>query len=239
MLFVRLISSAAFLAWSFTTLYAGDIEGRAKPVDGDSFNIEIRIFGIDAPEPGQTCKDAHGLNYPCGRQARDSMAEMLRGKTVRCEKQDQDTKNGRPVAICYADNVDVGAAMVDRGLAVAYRDYSLKYVPNEEQARAAKRGLWAGTFEMPRDYRARTLGGGNASLLIPSSPGTCPPPPPDPRPPQCAIKGNIGGQRGQPRIYHMPGSRGYDAVVIAPAKGERYFCSEQEALACGWRKGPG
>src|SRR5258705_12246191 len=59
---------------------------------------------------------------------------------------------------------------------------------------------------MPRDYRARTLGGGNATLLIPSSPGTCPPPPPDPRPPQCAIKGNIGGQRGQPRIYHMPGS---------------------------------
>jgi endonuclease YncB( thermonuclease family) len=177
MLFVRLISSAAFLACSFTPLYAGDIEGRAKPVDGDSFNIEIRIFGIDAPEPGQTCKDAHGLNYPCGRQARDAMAEMLRGKTVRCEKQDQDTKNGRPVAICYADNVDVGAAMVDRGLAVAYRDYSLKYVPNEEQAKAAKRGLWAGAFEMPRDYRARTLGGGNATLLIPSSPGTCPPPP--------------------------------------------------------------
>src|SRR4030088_1452190 len=71
-----------------------------------------------------------------------------------------------------------------------------------------------------------------------SSPGTCPPPPPDPRPPQCAIKGNIGGQRGQPRIYHMPGSRGYEVVVIAPAKGERYFCSEQDALACGWRKGP-
>lgn len=156
MLLVRLISSAAFLSWSFTPLYAGDIEGRAKPVDGDSFNIEIRIFGIDAPEPGQTCKDAHGLNYSCGRQARDAMAEMLRGKTVRCEKQDQDTKNGRPVAICYADNVDVGAAMVDRGLAVAYRDYSLKYVPNEEQAKAA--------------------------------------------------------------------------VVIAPAKGERYFCSEEEAV---------
>jgi hypothetical protein len=49
-------------------------------VDGDSFNIEIRIFGIDAPEPGQTCKDAQGLSYPCGRIARDAMAELLGAK---------------------------------------------------------------------------------------------------------------------------------------------------------------
>jgi endonuclease YncB( thermonuclease family) len=147
---VRLIPIVAFLACSSTVLYAGDIEGRAKPIDGDSFNIEIRIFGIDAPEPGQTCKDAEGLNYPCGRIARDAMAELLKGKTVRCEW---------PVAICYSDGLDVGAEMVDRGLAVAYRRYSLKYVPNEERAKAAKRGLWAGTFETPRDYRARAFGG--------------------------------------------------------------------------------
>src|SRR4030088_3096314 len=163
---MRFISFAAFLLWS-SVPHAGEIEGRAKPVDGNSFNIEIRIFGIDAPEPGQTCKDAQGLSYACGRIARDAMAELLKGRTVHCEKKDQDTKYGRPVAICYSDGLDVGAAMVDRGLAVAYRDYSLKYVPNEEQAKAARRGLWAGTFEMPRDYRARTLGGGNATLLIP------------------------------------------------------------------------
>jgi endonuclease YncB( thermonuclease family) len=236
---VRLIALVTVLTGHPAVVFAGDIEGRAKPVDGDSFNIEIRIFGIDAPEPGQTCKDAQGLSYPCGRIARDAIAELLKGKTVRCEKQAQDTKFGRPVAICYADGVDVGAKMVDRGLAVAYRRFSLKYVPNEDQAKAAKRGLWAGAFEMPGDYRARTLGGENSVLLIPSTSGTCPPPPPDPRPQQCAIKGNISGKKGQPRIYHMPGSRGYEAVAIAPAKGERYFCSEQEALACGWRKWPG
>jgi hypothetical protein len=43
----------------------------------------------------------------------------------------------------------------DRGLAVAYRDYSLKYVPNEERAKAARRGPWAGTFETPT-YRTRS-----------------------------------------------------------------------------------
>ncbi|HWI67434.1 MAG TPA: thermonuclease family protein [Nitrospiraceae bacterium] len=69
-------------------------------------------------------------------------------------KRDQDTKYGRPVAVCYSDGLDVGA-MVDRGLAVAYRDYSLKYVPNEERAQAARRGPWAGTFETPT-YRTRS-----------------------------------------------------------------------------------
>src|SRR5258705_12246190 len=35
------------------------------------------------------------------------------------------------------------------------------------------------------------------------------------------------------------GIRGYEAVAIAPAKGERIFCSEGEAVTCGWRKGRG
>jgi hypothetical protein len=52
-------------------------------------------------------------------------------------------------------------------------------------------------------------------------------------PAECRIKGNIGANG---RIYHMPGSRDYDKVVINPAKGERYFCSEEEARACGWRE---
>ena len=78
---MRFISFAAFLLWS-SVPHAGEIEGRAKPVDGNSFNIEIRIFGIDAPEPGQTCKDAQGLSYACGRIARDAMAELLKGRTV-------------------------------------------------------------------------------------------------------------------------------------------------------------
>jgi hypothetical protein len=48
---VHLIALATVLIGPPAVVFAGDIEGRAKPVDGDSFNIEIRIFGIDAPEP--------------------------------------------------------------------------------------------------------------------------------------------------------------------------------------------
>ena len=89
------ISLAAFLAWC-SSAHAGDIEGSAKPVDGDSFNTEVRIFGIDAPEPGQTCKNAQGLSYPCGRIASDAMAELLRGKTVRCENGTKTPSTGGP-----------------------------------------------------------------------------------------------------------------------------------------------
>ncbi len=56
----------------------------------------------------------------------------------------------------------------------------------------------------------------------------------DNAPDQCRIKGNIS-RKGE-RIYHMPGGEWYDRTKIDPAKGERWFCSEAEAEAAGWRK---
>jgi hypothetical protein len=51
----------------------------------------------------------------------------------------------------------------------------------------------------------------------------------------CNIKGNISEASGE-RIYHLPGQRYYDATRIAPQKGERWFCSEQDARKAGWRR---
>jgi hypothetical protein len=50
----------------------------------------------------------------------------------------------------------------------------------------------------------------------------------------CLIKGNVS-TRGE-RIYHPPGCRYYDATKVDPARGERWFCSEAEARAAGWRR---
>lgn len=50
----------------------------------------------------------------------------------------------------------------------------------------------------------------------------------------CDIKGNISAS-GE-RIYHVPGQRYYDATVVWPLRGERWFCSEAEARAAGWRR---
>lgn len=50
----------------------------------------------------------------------------------------------------------------------------------------------------------------------------------------CAIKGNIN--RKGARIYHLPGQAHYDRTVIRTTQGERWFCTEAEAQAAGWRR---
>lgn len=61
-----------------------------------------------------------------------------------------------------------------------------------------------------------------------------PQPPEDLPNPGCVIKGNIS-KTGE-RIYHLPGQDFYEKTVISPEKGERWFCTEEEARAAGWRK---
>ncbi len=51
---------------------------------------------------------------------------------------------------------------------------------------------------------------------------------------QCDIKGNISAS-GE-RIYHVRGQTYYDETRISHGKGERWFCSEQEAREAGWRR---
>jgi hypothetical protein len=51
----------------------------------------------------------------------------------------------------------------------------------------------------------------------------------------CNIKGNISVNTGE-RIYHVPGQKFYSETIISSGKGERWFCSEDEARAAGWRK---
>lgn len=53
--------------------------------------------------------------------------------------------------------------------------------------------------------------------------------------PSCKIKGNISIDTGE-RIYHVPGQKYYPRTRISPEHGERWFCSEAEARAAGWRK---
>ncbi|MBW4427145.1 MAG: hypothetical protein KME50_22575 [Nostoc desertorum CM1-VF14] len=55
--------------------------------------------------------------------------------------------------------------------------------------------------------------------------------------PKCQIKGNISIDRGA-KVYHVPGAEDYESTVIDPARGERWFCTESEAIANGWRKAP-
>ena len=133
-----------------------EISGPVRVGDGDSLDIggtRIRLHGIDAVELAQHCKDTAGSDYPCGEDAKRALEDLVRGKTVRCDERHGVDQYGRIAAVCTADGLNLNAAMVDSGFAVAYRQHSLAYVPNEERAKAAKKGLWAGSFESPADFR--------------------------------------------------------------------------------------
>lgn len=51
--------------------------------------------------------------------------------------------------------------------------------------------------------------------------------------PSCAIKGNVNSKKD--KIYHMPGWRDYDRTNVKPNEGDRWFCTEEEAVAAGFR----
>jgi endonuclease YncB( thermonuclease family) len=133
-----------------------EILGAVRVGDGDSLDIgatRIRLHGIDAVELAQHCKDTAGADYACGEDAKRTLEDLVRGKTVRCDERHGVDQYGRIAAVCTADGLNLNAAMVEAGFAIAYRQHSLAYVPNEERAKAAKKGLWAGSFETPSDYR--------------------------------------------------------------------------------------
>jgi endonuclease YncB( thermonuclease family) len=126
-------------------------------IDGDTLAAgaeRLRIDGIDAPEMHQMC-ERRGIQYACGQAARAAMARIIGNGPVTCDSIRAD-RYGRDVVRCAAaDGRDIAAALVAQGWALAYRQYSMDYVPQEEAARAQGLGLWAGRFDAPWDWRHR------------------------------------------------------------------------------------
>lgn len=205
------------------------IAGVASVIDGDTIEIHgqrIRFNGIDAPESAQQCDDARGFRYQCGAKAAAALDGFLAvSRPVRCTFVAWD-HYGRFVGDCRrTDGASVGSWMVENGQALDWPRYSHgAYASQQMKAEAAKVGLWAGTFQAPWDWRAehRDSGRSTSAPLFAAGNGGC------------TIKGNISAD-GE-RIYHMPGQKFYGVTKISEAKGERWFCSEDEALAAGWRR---
>ncbi len=189
--------------------------GTVRVIDADTLDVgdvRVRLHGIDAPEIGQPCT-VNAQTRDCGRWARDAVLLQFEGRQATCEQVDTD-RYGRVVASCVVDGRDMGAVIVSEGWAWAYRRYSDAYDLDEKAAAVAGRGLWAFEIDRPSDYRA-------ARIQTTAAPD-----------PDCAIKGNISANG---RIYHLPGADGYDRTRINLSNGERWFCTEAEARAAGWR----
>ncbi|MER9169641.1 thermonuclease family protein [Mesorhizobium australicum] len=184
---------------------------------------------MDAPESAQQCDDAKGFRYQCGAKSAAALDVFLAAsRPIRCEFVSWD-RYGRYVGNCArADGVNVASWVVENGHALDWPKYSSgAYAGQQATAQAAKRGIWAGSFQAPWDWRAEHREGEQRSTSAPLfALGTGA---------GCNIKGNVSVNSSE-HIYHMPGQEHYNETVITTGKGERWFCSEAEARAAGWRR---
>lgn len=197
---------------------SGDsVTGRSHVVDGDTLaigDVRIRLDGIDAPELGQTCQRAFVGSWACGTAAKTQLETLIAGRDVTCEDKGRDVY-GRMLGHCLAGDVDLNDRMVRAGYAWAFLKYSRTYVAAEAEARAQRVGVWQGDAEPPWTFRERRWVAEAADA-----------------PQGCAIKGKIT-KNGH--IYHTPWSPWYEASRVDERRGERWFCSEADAVAAGWR----
>lgn len=126
--------------------------------DGDSFAIgsrKMRLTGIDAPEYRQNCIDESGRAWPCGKTARLALEKIALEPEFSCEVEISD-KYARELAICKtAYTPDIAATQVSNGMAVSHEFADMRdYGAEEDRARAARLGIWRGTFERPELWRA-------------------------------------------------------------------------------------
>lgn len=206
----------------------------------DGLTYRVRYTGIDAPEEGE----------PCYEEATRMNAYLVTrlGKTVYLEKDiNEADQYGRLLRYVWVAGPDgymmVNAELVAMGYAkaIAYPpDVKHQALLTQMEQRVRQAGFVAcwltptpTTTVTPTVTKPPT-----ATAQIPTStptaaagcPHGCITPPPG-----CVIKGNISSSTGE-KIYHMPGQRYYDQTTIDPEKGERWFCTEEEAIANGWRK---
>lgn len=126
------------------------ISGPFAAIDGDTLDAageRLRLAGLDAPELSQTCM-RDGKPWRCGFAARSLLADLSRDRHLTCAGAGRD-RYGRRLVHCQGEAGDIGAMMVDEGLAVAFGGYGAQ----ERRARDARRGIWAGDFTPPSLWR--------------------------------------------------------------------------------------
>ena len=227
-------------------------DGRLYPVvkvaDGDTVTVvidgvrqRVRLLGIDAPELGSP-----GECF--GRESADRAAALLTGTSVQLiadDTQDDRDRYGRLLRyVVLADGTLVNGMLVRDGDAREYTydepyRYQQQFRALEEEARASGAGIWSAdcrqqsNMTTPEVPNTAVPNAAVSNTAVSNTAGPTSGTTQDVPDPNCPIKGNINAKGD--RIYHVPGNESYAETVITPAKGERWFCSAEEAQAAGWR----
>lgn len=161
--------TAVLLAVALQSATPASLVGRATVIDGDTLEIRgqrVRLWGIDAPESRQSCQRG-GAAYRCGTEAARYLDTLINDRPVTCTAQGRPDRWGRMVARCEvaADcdpgetcrtyRRDLGGWMVAGGWAVDFPRYSEgEHAEQQYEAEQGRKGLWAGAFVLPWDWRA-------------------------------------------------------------------------------------
>jgi endonuclease YncB( thermonuclease family) len=114
---------------------------------------QLRLYGVDAFESTQTCRDAKGTRWRCGAVATERLRQLVTQLDFACHVDPEFVdRHAREFAACTAGGRDVGALLVSEGLAFAY-GRGAQYLSVETEAKAKARGAWAGRFVRPQFFR--------------------------------------------------------------------------------------
>jgi endonuclease YncB( thermonuclease family) len=193
-----------------------EVVGRASVVAGDVLKVAdttVRLSGIEAPERAQLCgKDAG--KWRCAEAARFALLKVVGGRSVRCRLSGTDSA-GSAFGHCSIDSVDINADLVRQGYAFAEGGASSRYGGHEKDARTAKAGIWVADIQRPAEFRTKVWE--EAKRRAPDG---------------CPIKGQVSGAE---RVYVLPGTPAYERLRMQVSRGDRWFCSEQDAASAGFK----
>jgi len=132
------------------------LAAEVRVVDGDTLRLgdrTVRLAKVDAPERGQACADGAGRPFDCGAAAAEALSRLVNGRSVVCIVSGRD-RFGRGLGQCTAGGADLNAGLVGAGWALAFNE-DPAMLALEAEARRAARGLWAGGFARPEEWRRR------------------------------------------------------------------------------------
>jgi endonuclease YncB( thermonuclease family) len=198
------------------------LSGRVVVIDGDTLQVGnevVQLYGIDAPELGQLCREEGRLRH-CGVDAALALRKLITmaEPSLHCspwqDDKDRAEAPGATVELCEVGAQDVSLVMLHGGYSVALPGSFPDYAEAQEQARQASLGLWHSEFTLPWAWRKE-----------------------DRYPDEqihCNVKGTVSNDGG--RLYYVPTDPEYARVTIDPAQGGEMFCSDEEARLAGWRR---
>jgi endonuclease YncB( thermonuclease family) len=219
---IAMLTGAAFWAgYRNTPGLAGlgeskEVVGRATVVAGDLLKVAgttVRLSGVEAPEREQRCGRENN-KWRCAEAAQSALLKVVSGRSVRCRLSGRD-KAGHQLGYCSIDSVDINADLVRQGYAFAEGGRHSPYAAQERDARDTKAGMWIGDAQRPAEFRAKAWE--EAKRRAPDG---------------CPIKGQVTGQE---RVYVLPGTPSYERLRVLTARGDRWFCSEQDAASAGFK----